>query len=406
MYILTDRFFLTLCIACSTIKTERAKHQTKKRRDRGLFNPEKGKNKMKKKLFHSISSKEAAKELLKVNRGTLQSIHNVFGIDYNKQHAILKMEIPTTRRAIRNAARDAGYPNAEAVILFHLSYQHNRGSSYHEKEFVVFTLSPSEALDNPRRGGSDGFYLQDRAQALDDAYSKGQFDELRREAFYQGETGLCDCYVILQEDADRTPKKQLDALNTWTRYTVTGSESRYGETTGWTATSLDRSQRAHISRIYWYRGSRLEGETIDQIIDKSGYYIRDRRNNLKNRAAALRAEREKNAYQAQDVTADIAEILKAAVDLKSAYAKAIINSDLETAAAVIRFDYRDYIISGALSAAAKFIKLANARAYKSRTEADKAKNRVHDEIRTAAAKLDSILNPAQTKTAGEEAKTA
>ena len=361
---------------------------------------------MKKQLVFSIGSKDAARELLKVNRGTLQDVHNVFRIDYNRPHAILKMVMPTTRRAIRNAAREAGYPNSEAVILFQKSYEHRRGATWGTKEFIVFTLSPSEYLDNPERGGYGGFYEKLRHGALDDAYGKGQFDELRKEAVYQGKTGFCSCYVILQDDDDRTPERAPDPVNSWTRYTVTGNKTRYGDVTGWTVASLDGSERATVSRCYWYRGNKQFSEELQDVFDRSGYYVRDRRANLKRRAAALRAEREKNAYKAQDVTADVAEILTAAGDLKSAYAEAIINGNLETAANVIRFDYRDYIIRDALSAAAEFIKKANDRAYKSRTEADKAKNSVKDRIRTAAAKLDSILHPAPTETAGEEAKSA
>lgn len=360
---------------------------------------------MKKQLAFSIGSKDAARELLKVNRGTLQDVHNVFRIDYRKPHAIIKMVMPTTRRAIRNAARDAGFPNADAVILFRKSRAHNRGWE-RDNNFIVFTLSPAEYLDNPERGGYGGFYDKLRHNSLDDAYGKNQFDELRKSAFYQGETGFCSCYVILQDDADRTPEKPVDPLNSWTRYTVTGSNNRYGECTGWNATSLDRSERAYISRCYWYRGSRMEGETIDQIIDKSGYYVRDRRNNLKKRAAALRAEREKNAYQAQDVTEDVAEILTAAGDLKSAYAAAIANNDFMTAAAVIRFNLRDYVIQDALTSAARFIQKANARDYKSRKDADDAREQVKFRIAEAAAQLSEILQNEQMEAKREEAKGA
>ena len=357
---------------------------------------------MKKQLVFSIGSKDAARELLKVNRGTLQDVHNVFRIDYRKPHAIIKMVMPTTRRAIRNAARDAGYPNADAVILFRKSSAHNRGWSGNNK-FIIFTLSPAEYLDNPQYGE---FYNKMRHNSLDDAYGKNQFDELRKSAFYQGETAFCSCYVILQDDADRTPEKAPDLVNSFTRYTVTGNKTRYGETTGWTVASLDRSERATVSICYWYMGGKRHSEELEDVFDKSGYYVRDRRENLKKRAAALRAEREENAYKAQDVTADVAEILTAAGDLKRAYAEAIINGNLETAASVIRFDYRDYIIRDALSSAAEFIKKANDRAYKSRPDADSAKNRVKERISAAAAKLDSILNLEPTETAGEEAKTA
>lgn len=360
---------------------------------------------MKKQLIFNIGSKDAARELLSVNRGTLQDVHNVFRIDYKKPHAIIKMVMPTTRRAIRNAARDAGFPNADAVILFRKSYEHNRGY-VRNNEFIVFTLSPAEYLDNPKRGGYDGFYDKLRHNSLDDAYGKNEFDELRKGAFYQGKTGFCSCYVILQDDADRTPEKQMDPLNSWTRYTVTGRNNRYGERTGWNVASLDRSERATVSRCYWYMGNKRHSEELEDVFDRSGYYVRDRRENLKKRAAALRAERLKNAYKAEDVTADVSQILTAAGDLKSAYAAAIANNDIMTAAAVIRFNFRNDVIRDALTSAARFIQKANTRDYKSRKDADDARERVLFRIAEASAQLSEILQREQMETKREEAKGA
>ena len=57
-------------------------------------------------------------------------------------------------------------------------------------------------------------------------------------------------------------------------------------------------------------------KTVDDLIDKSGYIINERRKDLKRRAEALRAERKKNEFLAADLTKYLYDADKQMNDVK------------------------------------------------------------------------------------------
>lgn len=349
---------------------------------------------MKEKTF-PITTADARRELLKINAGTLRAVHDYFRIDYNKPHAILKMQPPSTRAAIRKAAAEAGYADALALVLIHRLPPENpaRARCYFESDRIasrIFTIDAAGALDNPRKRDLPRTD-KNAEKALDDCFVKGDFDDYRREP--------CAVYVILQNDADKTPAKTPGKPQPGTRYKVERDRSMWANGSGYDLRSIDGAEPVTVAPHTYYCNGKRNTETLADILDKSGYYIRDRRENLKRRANALRAERKKAAYNKTDTAADVEEVKTAANALRKAYADAISAADLATAAELIRFDYRPDRLKYAFIDAADYINAATMKAYKSQDAADKAKRAALDRIASAAATLAEIVKGGGTNAA-------
>lgn len=341
--------------------------------------------------YYPITAQQASREILKINPGTLRTIHNIFGIDYNKPHAVLRMEPPSTRAAIRKAATENGYPAADAIILIHRT-----GGRYYwksdEKQFYLFTLDAAGGLDNPKRSGYGGYYSDVIGNSLDDA-SKGDFDKFRRDP--------CEVYIILQNDADKTQKGEYTKPNATTRYKLIDTEKHYGDVSAWIMQDRNSGEKTIISRCYWYSGDKKHSEQLADVLDKSGYYIRDRRENLKKRAAALRAERAKNSYSTQDTAADVAEIENTATETRLYIADALRNADTITAGKIIEAIHSRGS-RYAFPNAAKRAQEARNHAYKDRETADKYKADALGGLEKFRAAVAAAIEP----TTAEEVKTA
>ena len=302
------------------------------------------------------------------------------------------MEPPSTRAAIRKAATENGYPAAEAIILIHRT-----GGRYYwesdKKRFYLFTLDAAGHLDNPKRSGYGGYYSDVIGDSVDDA-SKGDFDEYRRDP--------CEVYIILQNDEHKTKKGEYTKANAATRYKLIDTEKYYGDVSAWIMQDRNSGEKTRISRCYWYSGDKKRSEQLSDVLDKSGYYIRDRRENLKKRAAALRAERAKTSYSHQDTAADVAEIENAATETRLYIADALRNADTITAGKIIEAIHSQWGSRYAFPNAAKRAQEARNHAYKDRETADKYKA---DALR-GLEKLRSAVAAAIEPTTAEEVKTA
>lgn len=343
--------------------------------------------------YYPITAQQASREILKINPGTLRTIHNIFGIDYNKPHAILRMEPPSTRAAIRKAATENGYPAAEAVVLIHRTGGRYYWKNSEEKRFYLFTLDAAGGLDNPKRSGYGGYYSDVVGDSVDDA-SKGDFDKFRRDP--------CEVYVILQNDEHKTEKSEYTKPNAATRYKLIDTEKNYGDVSAWIMQDRNSGEKARISRFFWYSGDKKRSEQLADVLDKSGYYIRDRRENLKKRAAALRAERAKTSYSAQDTAADVAEIENAATETRLYIADALRNATTITAGKIIEAIHSQCGSRYAFPNAAKRAQEARSHAYKDRETADKYKADALKELAKLRADVAAAIKPETV----EEVKTA
>lgn len=325
-------------------------------------------------------------ELLTVNPGTLKSVHNHFMIDWEKPVAVVRMTTPSTRSAIRKAAAALGYDAAPALILVH-------APTRWERRYIMFTLDSAGTLDNPKDD-----YKLNAGGALDDSWSKGRFDELRKDE-------KNTVYAVFQNQEDNSQAPEIGKPNDYTRYTITEEGFYNHGPKSYRLRPLDRSRNNANAPInyYWKDGKQAHDQPAD-ILDRSGYYIRDRRENLKRRAAALKAEREKAAYMIQNTAADVETVTAAANALRKDVAALLTCEDLaRSAVAASAVNINGWYFADALKDAALFQSRSAAHEYKSAAHAEKAKRNTLGRIDAARQKIFDYI---AEKEAGKEEKTA
>lgn len=328
-----------------------------------------------------ITTKQASAELLNINRGTLRAVHNITQIDYNKPHAILKLYPPFTRRTIRKAATEAGYPAALAVVLL---FDSKPRFACDEKRLTVFYIDAGECLENPNTMHSAG----NPGYALDDAYCKGQFDEIRKRP-------SSAAYVILQNDEDHAEKKPADRTpDPWTRYTARRRSCTYANHILFDLYPVKSSAPAAVADYGFYK----DWKNPESPLDAGGYYKADKIRNRKRRAAEIKAEREKAAYNAQETTADMETVTAAADALRKYAAGLLLDPDMHRAAvAASALNIYGYRFADSISDALKFKRKSQNHEYKSASDAEKAKRWTLDYIARAR---EDIMKYYNEKTGG------
>lgn len=330
-----------------------------------------------------ITTKQARAELLKINRGTLRAVHNMTGIDWNKPHQILKLYPPFTRHTIRKAAAEAGYAAALALVLL---YDKNPRFYCDKNRLTVFYIDAGESLENPNTMHHCG----NPGNALDDAYSKGQFDEIRKRP-------SSAAFVILQNDEDHAEKKPADRTpDPWTRYTARRRSCGYANHILFDLYPVKSNAPAAVADYGFYK----DWKNPESPLDAGGYYKADKIRNRKRRAAALKAEREKAAYMEQDTAADVETVTAAADALRSHVARLLTSDDMSHAAeAASAVNIYGFYFWEALADSARFAAWSADHKYKSASAAAADREKILEEIRTAREKIDNRI-------AEEEAKTA
>ena len=322
-----------------------------------------------------ITTKQARAELLKINRGTLRAVHNMTGIDWNKPHQILKLYPPFTRHTIRKAAAEAGHAATLALVLM---FDAAPRFSCDKNRLTVFYIDAGESLENPNtinHCGNPGY-------ALGSAYSKGQFDEIRKRP-------SSAAYVILQRDEDHAEKKPADRTpDPWTRYTARRRTGGYANHILFDLYPVKRNAPAAVADY----GFLKDWKNPESPLDAGGYYKADKIKARKRRAAEIKAEREKASYMEQETAADVETVTKAADALRAYIAEKLTAPDLKSAATAASaiFIYGLYF-SGALERAERYARSHTNHEYKSARDAETGRQRALEEISTARAKIDAWI---------------
>ena len=249
------------------------------------------------------------KELLNKEPQALQVWHNAAGIDYKKPFAILKIEGRFTIAALEKAAGNAGYFWNDSTIVCYTT-----GAKYRENDLYMYKLT-----------GGGGFYIEFKPwkyttgrahHNIDDFYAKKQLDAMRKE---EGIT----TYIICQKKADTAPENP-HAVDLANRFKFNKFDTySYKGTTYIDRVYLRRTDDTGSAYTYNDHGQIIYTNTfkytaINEIIDKSGYIVNKKRDDLKRRAAALRAERAKAAYMVTDNTNIIKELDNLFTETKTA----------------------------------------------------------------------------------------
>ena len=321
-----------------------------------------------------ITTAEARAELQKINRGTLRAVHNISGIDYNKPHKIIKLYPPFTRQTIRKAAAAAGYPGAAALVLM---YDAAPRWKWNENRFTVFNIDAGAGLETTNAM----HHTSNPGNALDNAYTKGEFDEIRKRP-------SSAAYIVLQNDEDHTPRKEAEnAPDPWTRYTAARRHCNYYNHVIFDLKPI-KGQGTPATVSTWIKSN----EKPETPLDAGGYYNADKINDRRRRAEALKAGREKAAYILQDTAADVETVTAAANNLRRHVAGLLLDEDLKRAAvAASAVNIYGFTFSEALQDAKRFQEKSAGHEYRSSSHAARALQNVLDEINKAREKIDGYF---------------
>ena len=254
------------------------------------------------------------KNLLATDHNALKALHDVMHYDYNKPFNVFQIDGRFTVSKIEKMTAEKGYnPFKDTIVVLTIG-----GNGWRRNHLCNIKLQGGGMFDITFK-----FYSCHKTK-IDSYITKGDFNETRKQ-------DNITTFVICQKESDLAPKNEHkpDFAN---RFKVK-SVSKWGYGNGGATyigeVALIRTDDTGSIYTYnkqgnvYYRGSRPEYESIENIIDKSGYIVADKRRDLLHDAMALRAERAKAAYQATDNTAKLATLEKKIAEKKSEIVKAL-----------------------------------------------------------------------------------
>ena len=249
------------------------------------------------------------------NKRLFKCLHERIGFDYNKP---FRAQVVSGRFTVNSIKKLTGYNPGEKMIIL-LKPQTPQYMS--GKIYAVEILANGFSVD-----------VSDAFPVYDTFYRKSDFDMCRKQ-------NDVDTLAIIQDRALLCNEKSLfPKLNEYTndvfqRYRVddiingcTSNGDIHYISQCYLYPRFSHGEKVHFEshgRVIYSRDIENYPKTIYDIVDRSGYYVRERRAELKRRAAALRVQREKAAFVNNDYTKELEtlEVLKAEA-LKMLFVKA------------------------------------------------------------------------------------
>ncbi len=219
--------------------------------------------------------KNNVKALNKINPKAFRAMHQEVGFDFEKPFALFRIDGNFTIRKLENLIDEAGMNSRKDAIAILI---HEPRSTWH-KDLRLATLNHGK------------IEVEHRAYGLGNFWRKSDFEDMRK-------SRNAETFVIVQSRAfiKAHEEKPID---------------------------LNGRFKTAPHRRTW-NGFRATSSTY--TLDKSGYIVDIRKENLKRRADDLRKERAKNAYLLTDNTAKVEELRR-----KISIRKAEIVNDLISA---------------------------------------------------------------------------
>lgn len=240
---------------------------------------------------------ENAKMLLTDSRNAFRGLHQVLGMDFEAPYGIEHIKGRYTVNQVIKTATAGGYVPGDLLVIL----TRDGGKTWGRNDFQMATVT--------RAGGVEIDYKTPWMDSgIDYFYAKRCFEEVRKSP--EAET------FILWQGRQHLKKPAEKAVELVGRFDVVSAQ--YGSYNGQRyvdSIELRRRdskgemfRREIVGRVY-YAGKKYPA-ALEDVFDRSGYYIWARREDLKRRAAALRAEREKAAFEASDNTDKVLELEK------------------------------------------------------------------------------------------------
>lgn len=257
---------------------------------------------------------KSIKELIKTNvYEGFKTLHDIFGFNYLKPYGLYHIAGRFTFNQIEKMIAADGYTINNSVIAVLV----RDPSHAYSNKFHLIRYNGSIDIDFKIYRYTCEYRGRDYNREIDTFYRKSDLESMRKR-------DTAETIIIVQLVPDLhmpTPKKgDYNYLNRFNinsdidiSYSGYNGKSYINGITIKDYTDGHKISREYIGRVF-YTSNASNGRyktDIRDIIDKSGYFVDDRRENLKRRAAALKAEREKAAFIAADNTEKIDSLYRA-----------------------------------------------------------------------------------------------
>lgn len=236
------------------------------------------------------------KKLLNKEKNALRALNDVLHYDFEKPHTIIYFKGAFTIKKVLDIVSSTAHTEPQITLLV-------KNPGEYRPKYHLLTVDKFGKIEIE-------YKIKWALHCnFDLFFRKSDFEAMRKKAD-------TETFVIVQNTADLvTPKPE-----------IIDKDKRYIYIPSVYEKAGDAHGNAYINRIQLQRtdekGTIFEYKTepgyfydrlnrtnnLYDIIDKSGYLLQHRRQELKRRAAALRAERQKAAYMETDNTAKIAEL--------------------------------------------------------------------------------------------------
>lgn len=239
--------------------------------------------------------------LLADNRDALRILHDVLGFDFESPFKAAKIEGKYTVNKILQTVAAQNCGNTTGAIIAVLTRDNNPYRN--NKDLNLCTVTAAGIKIDYKIP-----WYGNRRRTIDNFYTKKSFEEIRK-------TEKAETFIIWQDrQYIKKPVEKPVDLSARFKYVShyycysASMKEKYVNRVELRKTDEKGSKYTFevIGRVF-YAGSNYPTE-INQVIDKSGYLLRDRRANLKRRAAALKAEHEKAAYNATENGGKVQEL--------------------------------------------------------------------------------------------------
>ena len=329
-----------------------------------------------------MKSNSIIKSMLHDMHNALRGLHDAFGYDFEQPFTALRFSgAPWTVNKIQKALTDCGHSNAVFVaLLVHevTSWSDewkivilNRG-----KVYVTFCHYRDE-YDLPRCWRDFGY-----REPFDKFYRKGDFENVRKSG--------ADVYIVAQEPEYIRKKQETKANDYMRRYRLIDVQ--------W-----DCCYKARIIpldgnglAVFYYMPAHRYNQvpSVSDCFDPSGYPVYRHRQELLNRAAKLRADKQKNAYLASSHQQAQIEELRALLDqLRLSLVHRLQAAQTYAEYCAIATYIGQYALKGSLSGLAerfeRFCQRTDARYYASIADSDKVYQEIKADLMQALGREES-----------------
>jgi len=250
--------------------------------------------------------KELVKELLNRNPKMLKALHDLYDFDFMEEYEIKKIN---GRFTLNNIKKTLGLPElygyTTAVIITNVKYNERYN-------YIVKVVDSGFCISWERR-------VYGSVYDVDYFFSKGSFEDARKEE-------KTIVYVICQK-ADLTKKASEKKPDLNERF-IFKYVTRWGDGRGKHGISqIDVLDKMHNNKKFTYKTRRPESsENVNYFLDKSGYLVEEKKEDLKRKALKLRTEREKAAADAADFSKEVKEYFERVEELKKNIIERLINA--------------------------------------------------------------------------------